>query len=174
MRNIVLITILLALSGCTVSARNHHFELVDYSSKYYDDFQNIWCFSGGSKESIQVCSAPYKRRSENIGFLLPVFPQFDRESRLAYDTHRPRMIEFKSIKESGNLSLSDLNGIEKCSSRYAKKCISRETITVDHSSSIWLKIPEGEQHEFLVSTESVTFKVVIKEFNEVRWHAVTV
>ena len=174
MRTIVLLTILIMISGCTVSARNHHFELVEYASKEYDDFNNIWCFTANQSASAIVCSSPYKRRSESIGIIVPIISQSDRSSRLAYDINRERVVEFKNIDSALPILLNELAGFEQCSNEYTKECTLQSAITIKPNSSVWLKIPAGETHEFSITIGNKKYRAVLKEFSETRWYQVSV
>ena len=174
MRNIALLTILIVISGCTVSARNHHFELVESASKEYDDFNNIWCFTFNQSASAIMCSSPYKRRSESIGIIVPIVPQSDRSSRLAYDINRERVVEFKNTDSAVSIHLSDFSGFEQCANEYAKVCEAQSVITIKPNSSVWLKIPAGEVHEFSITIGNIKYRAALKEFNETRWHQVSV
>lgn len=174
MRTIVLLTILIIISGCTVSARNHYFELVENASKEYDDFNNIWCFTANQSSSAIVCSSPYKRRSESIGIIVPIIPQSDRSSRLAYDINRERVVEFKNTDSALPILLNDLASFEQCTNEYAKECAPQSTITIKPNSSAWLKVPAGEAHEFSITIGNKKYRAALKEFNETRWHPVSV
>lgn len=174
MKYIILLTIINLISGCTISARNHHFELVDYESKEYNDFHNIWCFAAKQNTSVMVCSGPFKRRSESFGILIPVVPQTNRDSRLAYDINYARVIEFKNTGAAEPVILSELSGIDECAGRYAKNCAMKDRITVNPGSSVWMKVPQGKVHEFSLSVGGAKYRLMLKEFNETRWHAVSV
>ena len=174
MRNIALLTLVILLAGCSISARNHHFELENSSSAIYDDFNNIWCFTASESSSVQVCSGAYWTKSKYIGVILPIFPQTDRESRLAYDIKRERIVELKNLDKSSSIILSDLKSIQLCAGKYSKECSSAESVAVNPSSSVWLKVPVGESHQFLVSLASQKFKAKLKQFSESRWHLVSV
>ena len=174
MRNIALLTLVILLSGCTISARNHYFELENSSSEDYDDFNNIWCFTASESSSVQICSGAYSSKSKYIGVILPIIPQTDRKSRLAYDIKRERIVEFKNLDNSSTVILSDLEGIRLCAGQYSKECDSADSITVKPSSSAWLKVPAGESHQFLVSLAALKFKAKLKQFSESRWHLVSV
>ena len=174
MRDTALLTLVFLLAGCTISARNHHFKLENSSSADYDDFNNVWCFTASENNSVQVCSGAYWTKSKYIGVILPIFPQTDRESRLAYDIKRERIVELKNLDKSNKVVLSDLKGIQLCAGQYSKECNSADSITVMPSSSVWLKVPVGESHQFLVSLASHNFKAKLKQFSESRWHLVSV
>ena len=175
MRYIVLLTILIVVSGCTISARNHHFELVEYASKEYDDFNNIWCFTANQSASAIMCSSPYKRRSESIGIIVPIVPQSDRSSRLAYDISRERVVEFKNTDSAVPIHLNDLvAGFELCTNEYAKVCEAQSAITIKPNSSVWLKVPAGKAHTFSITIGNKKYRAALKEFNESRWHQVSV
>ena len=174
MRNIVLLSTLIVLSGCTISARNHHFELMEFASKKYDDFNNIWCFTANQSPSAVMCSSPYKRRSESVGIIVPMVPQSDRSSRLAYDINRERIVEFKNTDAAESIHLNALVGFEQCTNEYAKICEAHSAITIRPNSSVWLKVPAGEAHEFSITIGKNKCRAVLKEFNETRWHQVSV
>lgn len=174
MRKIAILTITLVLAGCTISGRNHHFELRNHSSAEYDDFNNVWCYTATESEVIQVCSSTYWTKSEYIGLIIPIFPQIDRESRLAYDIKRERIVEFKNLDKNAQVTLSELQGIQLCAGQFSVECESPNSISVHASSSVWLKIPLGESHEFLISLETSEFKAKLKQFSESRWHLVSV
>lgn len=174
MRNFALLTIFMCLAGCTISARNHHFELENYASADYDDFNNVWCYISIESDSIQVCSGAYWTKSEYIGLVLPIIPQIDRESRLTYDIKRERIVEFKNLDSSGAVTLSELEGIRLCAGQYSKVCGINEIISVKAKESVWLKVPVGESHTFIISLGSGKFKAKLKQFNESRWHLVSV
>ena len=174
MRIIAVLTIVIFLAGCSISARNHHFELENSSSAIYDDFNNIWCFTASESSSVQICSGAYWTKSEYIGVIVPIFPQTDRESRLAYDIKRERIIELRNLDNSSQIILSDLQGIQLCSGQYSKECEPVASIKVKPSSSVWLKVPVGESHQFLVSLGVQKFMAKLKQFSESRWHSVSV
>ncbi|WNO09530.1 hypothetical protein [Teredinibacter sp. KSP-S5-2] len=174
MKNILLLAVLIIVSGCTVSARNYHFELVEYSSMDCDDFNNIWCFTSNQSVSVVVCSSPYKMRSEYIGIIVPVIPQSDRLSRLSYDIGRARVVELKNEDNTMPVSLSDLGDIELCSGEYSIECSVQTSIAVKAKSSVWLKIPAGTEHEFSFSIGDQKYRATLREFNETRRHNVRV
>lgn len=174
MKIILLLTIIIIISGCTVSARNHHFELVDYTSKEYDDFHNIWCFTDNQNTSVLVCSSPFKTRSESIGFILPLLPQLNRDSRLAYDITSERLIELKNTDPVTQVTIKELNGIQQCTNEHGMECQLQSIISIKANSSIWLKIPTGNIHEFSVYIGENRYRIKLKEFSEVRWHLVSV
>jgi hypothetical protein len=166
--------VLVALSSCTISAKNHHFALKENSAASFDDFRGVWCFIAAENESLQVCSHTYRSRSQFIGFGLPVFPQLDRSSRLAYDNIRPRTIKLTNENKLLPLILSELKGVQLCPSSYSSQCYSAKTLTVKPKGSIWLKMPDGESHSIGVKIGTDEFSIEVNEFNESRWHMVTV
>lgn len=174
MKNIAIISIFMFLAGCTISARNHHFELHDHASAEYDDFNNVWCYTAAESDLIQVCSGSYWSKSEYIGVVIPIIPQTDRESRLAYDIRRERIVEFKNLDRSASIALSELKGVRLCEGQYSQECDATESISVEANSSVWLKMPDGETHTFLISLASLQFKAKLKQFSESRWHLVSV
>lgn len=174
MKNILILTLLVVLSGCTISARHHHFKLVDHSKKEYDDFSSIWCFTSTQSSSVLVCSNSYRSRSNSIGLLLPIFPQWNRKSRLAYDDIRKRVVEFRNTDLASTITLSALNGIALCANKYGIECSAESTITILPQDSVWLKIPEGKVHEITVAIGVKKFVIELKEFSEKIWHLVSV
>lgn len=174
MRIFVLIISIVLLSGCVMSSKSHHFKLVNNSSKTYDDFNVTWCFNPKESSSLEICSKAYWTRSQSIGVILPLFPQFDRDSRLAYDHHGERIIEFKNLDTQSAATLSNLNGIQLCSGQYSKKCETLGNINIEAETTVWLKIPDGESHEFSIKLESLQFSVQLREFSKSIWHLVSV
>ncbi|MBX2878456.1 MAG: hypothetical protein KTR32_00910 [Granulosicoccus sp.] len=174
MKAFLLIILALLTTGCTISARNHHFALEQHSSASYDDFHNIWCYTASEIDTIEVCSGPHRRKSRFIGLGLPIFPQWNRSSPLAYDVKTFRMVQFKNRDASGTVVLSEMGGIQRCALRSSKECDVVESITLEGSSTVWLKIPEGQSHQLMVSSGTKKFKAQLKHFSESRWHVVTV
>ena len=157
-----------------MSANNHHFKLEDYSSKSYDDFYNTWCFVAKAEGSVLFCSSPYERHSKSIGFLIPIFPQTDRDAKLAYDIVTPRAVQFKNTNQTKSVILSWSASFEVCTDKYAKNCISTNSTEIQPSGNVWLKVPSGSAHEVTVTIGEVSFKAVLKEFIDSRWHGVHV
>ena len=174
MKYILQIFIIISISGCTISADNYHFKLIEHDAKSYDDFYNVWCFSSKQNKSLVVCSSPYRNYSKSIGFIVPIVPQNDRDSRLAYDINRERVIEIKNIDEAESMLLGNLGEILKCGSKYGKSCQAGSEIKIEPNSSAWLKLPNGEFHDITVNIKSITFIARLKEFIDSRWHAVSV
>ncbi|WP_146171181.1 hypothetical protein [Saccharospirillum sp. MSK14-1] len=174
MKTTTLLATIILISGCTISARNHHFELQPNSASSYDSFSNIWCYTPEDIESVQVCSRPYRRTSKYIGIIIPIIPQLNRNSRLAYDVVRSRKVQFKNLSPSASVVLSDLNGIQLCSGQYSSECVTTGSLSVDSMSSVWLKIPAGETHPFTMHVGSSEHRVTLVEFTDSRWHLVSV
>lgn len=174
MKNIAILLILGLLGGCTVSANNHHFELEGYNSKSYDDFSNTWCFVSSDSGEVVMCSAPYERHSKSIGLIVPIVPQTDRESRLAYDIVRERVVQFMNSSNSKVITLVFPADFQVCSDSYAQNCTSSATVEIDSGKSVWLKVPNGERHAVGVFIGNIKFKAILKEFIESRWHTVSV
>ncbi len=174
MKNIVLISLLTFLGGCTVSANNHHFELQEYSSKSYDDFYNTWCFVAKEEGDVLFCSSPYERHSKSIGLILPIVPQTDRDAKLAYDIVKPRAVQFKNTNPSKSVTLSWSAGFEVCADKYAENCVSTSSTEIQSSGHVWLKVPSGAMHEVTVTIGALSFKAILKEFIDSRWHGVHV
>ncbi len=121
-----------------------------------------------------MCSGAYRSKSEYIGMVIPIIPQTDRESRLAYDIQRERIVEFRNLDRFSVVTLSELKGIRLCEGQYSQECEKIDSISIKAESSVWLKIPEGESHTFLVSLAAEQFNARLKQFSESRWHLVSV
>ena len=121
-----------------------------------------------------VCSPPYRNYSKSIGFIFPIVPQTDRDSRLAYDINRERMVEIKNTDKYESMMLTNLSEILSCASKYGKSCRAESEIKIQPSSSAWFKLPEGEAHDITVNFKGATFVARLKEFIDSRWHAVSV
>lgn len=174
MKNTALLLIVSFLGGCTVSANNHHFELDAYVSKSYDDFSGTWCFAAGSAGEVVMCSSPYKRHSKSIGLIVPVVPQTNRESRLAYDVVTARTVEFKNSGIKENISLAFPAGFELCTDNYTRSCTNVASVAIEPGKSVWVKVPNGATHEIDVTIGKNKFKTLLKEFVDSRWHLVSV
>jgi len=174
MKVIILLATTILISGCTISARNYHFELQPNSASNYDSFNNIWCYTPNEIESVQVCSHPYRRTSKYIGIVIPIIPQLNRNSPLAYDVEQSRKIQFKNLSLENSVALSDLKGIQLCRGPYSSECATTFNLSVDSMSSVWLKIPAGNSHQFTVWAGSTEYSVTLIEFSEYRWHLITV
>jgi hypothetical protein len=174
MKNIALLLILSFLGGCTVSANNHHFELEGYESKSYDNFSNTWCFVSSNAGDVVMCSSPYERHSKSIGVIVPIVPQTDRESRLAYDIIRERTVQFKNSSVLNSIRLALPSGFEVCTDSYAQNCSVSASAKIEPGESLWLKVPEGAIHNVGMTIGDNKFKAVLKEFIESRWHQVSV
>lgn len=174
MRYLVQILIIISIGGCTISADNYHFKLVDYDAKSYDDFYNIWCFTSDQGKSLTVCSSPYRSFSKSIGLIVPIVPQKDRDSRLAYDIERERVVEIQNRDESESMLLTNLGQILKCGDKYGKACKAEREIRIEPGSSAWLILPKGKVHDITVKFKGSTFVAKLKEFIDSKWHAVSV
>ncbi len=174
MKYIVQIFIIILLSGCTISADNYHFKLVEHDTKSYDDFHNIWCFDSIQNKHLTVCSSPYRNYSKSIGFIVPIIPQTDRSSRLAYDINRERVVEIQNRDASDSMLLTNVGEILQCVDKYGKSCKLENEIKIEPGGSVWLKIPKGEFHDITVTFKGATFVARIKEFVDSKWHAVSI
>ena len=167
--------LLMLCSGCAVSARNHYIELENAAKTNYDDFNDIYCYESPKDFQFNICSGAYWSKSLSIGPLIPIIPQTNRDSRLAYDIKRNRIIEFKNISSSDTILLSQLGPIELCDNQYSELCENnQETISVPPLSSVWLLLSEGEKHAIKVAVGGKEYIAVLKTFSKKKWHMVSV
>lgn len=174
MKIFTLLSIVILLSSCTISAKLDHFSLENNSAKIYDDFHNVWCFIAADDNSVELCSGAYRRKSKFIGPIIPIFPQLNRSSRLAYDIKHERMIEVKNLDESNQIELAELQEFQLCTTRSSGECKPVTEVLVKPSESVWLKVPDGKTHQLKVISNALEFDIKLKQFSESRWHQVTV
>ncbi len=170
---ILLCMIVMLCEGCAVSAKNEYIKLNNAESIEYDGFNDIYCYNS-LDSSISICSGSYRSKTLSIGLIVPIFPQFNRESRLSYDVKHRRIIEFKNINPKEIVYLSDLGDIKLCDGQYSDECIKQKIITILPLESVWLIIPAGPKHSLNVTCGTRKMKAILKEVTKIKWHLVSV
>ncbi|MDN3649602.1 hypothetical protein QWZ13_11810 [Reinekea marina] len=80
----------------------------------------------------------------------------------------------KNLSTVNRIRLNELNGILLCEERLSQNCQVKAEIEVEPNNSVWLKIPNGITHALTIESLNKEIELKIREFDESRWHLVTV
>ena len=115
-----------------------------------------------------------KWRSKSIGLGLPIFPQFDRESRLAFEQNSNRIVEFTNTSDTESIEFIFPSEFEQCPNIAARVCQKISQQTVKPKKRIWIKVPHGSKHKVEVVVNENRFTITLLEYVFSKWHMVTV
>lgn len=83
-----------------------------------------------------MCSSDFEKHSKSIGFIIPLIPQVNRDSRLAYDIVKPRLVQFQNTSADINIKLTFPTGFERCTNQDAQECSLVTIQAIEPSKSV--------------------------------------
>lgn len=183
MRSLVLLCLMassLTLAGCVILGRSTYFEVVGVNEPSYDKMTDAYLFTLPNTELVVKCVA-FTEKSLAIGPVVPVIPQVNRNSRLAYDIQGSPRIQITNRSATDTYQLVDLKSLFWTKERYLgtpsdikKAGFHDGTVTVAPNETVWLVFPTGGEHRFTVKIGAREFTLTIRSFSKTRPHLVSV
>jgi len=160
------------ITSCTISSKNQHYQLTKYTDKDFEKEHAKWCFNSAMHTYILFCSPSFSTYSTSVGFVFPIFPIKDRESKWAIDKTFERFIEISNQSSSDVINLSNLNGIQLCDNILTQNCSSVEKISLAANRTIILKLPDKEKVKILFEVNEHIFYETLEQFSDKHWSLV--
>jgi len=120
-------------------------------------------------EYLTICSPSYESYSTSYGFVLPILPIKNRDSKYATDIKKSRFITVTNHSVNDVIKFSHLDGIEYCDDSVNLNCELIENSELQPNESVVLKLPEREELKILFEVNGHIFYEKLESFTDKHW-----